>query len=125
MKDKLKVLIVEDEALVAMGLKKYLDKLGVDALNPVANGEDAIKVALHENPSLILMDIRLAGGLDGIEAAEEILKKKKIAIVFMTGYATEYIQERAQKVNPIDFLEKPVNLDKIKQIIDRESGVFK
>ncbi|MGA1823828.1 MAG: response regulator [bacterium] len=118
MKSTFKVLIVEDEALTAMGLKIYLEKLGVHALTPVANGEDAIMVALQEDPALIFMDIRLAGALDGIEAAEKILKKKKIGIVFMTGYSTDYIQERAQKVNPLGFLEKPINFRKIKQIIE-------
>lgn len=115
----LKVLIVEDERLTAKCLKLDLEDLGADALEPVAKGEDAIDIANEMNPDLILMDIRLSGGLDGIEAAEEIMQKKRIPIVFMTGYATEHIKERAQKINPFDFLEKPVNIDRIKQIIDQ------
>jgi len=118
MQYKFKVLIVEDEFLTAISLKMDLEKLGVDVLKPIAKGEDAVPVAIQENPDLILMDIRLAGGLDGIEAAEEILIKRKIPIVFMTGYATEEIKERALKVNPVDYLDKPVDINRIKQIID-------
>ncbi len=119
MMEKFKVLIVEDEILTAKMLKMDLEELGVNVLEPIAKGEDAVNVALQENPSLILMDIRLAGGLDGIEAAERILMKKKIPIVFMTGYATEEIKERALKVNPVDYLDKPVDLYKIKNILEQ------
>ncbi len=119
MADKFTVLIVEDEALIAKCLKMDLEKLGVDVLQPVAKGEDSVEVAIQENPSLILMDIRLTKGLDGIEAAEKILMKKKIPIVFMTGYATDEIKERALKVNPVDYLDKPVDIYKIGRIIDK------
>jgi len=60
----------------------------------------------------------LTGELNGIELAERIHKIKKIPIVFMSGYATEYIKERAQKFSPIAFLEKPVSLEVIKKILD-------
>jgi len=118
MKASLKILIVEDELFTAKCLKMDLEELGMHVLPPVAKGEEAIAVALDENPSLILMDIRLAGGLDGIETAEEIHLKKKIPVLFMTGYATDDIQQRAQKVFHVGFLEKPVSVDKIKEILD-------
>ena len=118
MTNKIKILIVEDEAIIAKGLKMDLEELGYLVLNPIAKGEDAVPVAIQENPTLILMDIRLAGGLNGIEAAERIILKKNIPIAFMTGYATEEIKERAQKINPLVFLEKPVDIYLLKQIID-------
>jgi CheY-like chemotaxis protein len=119
MTEKLKVLVVEDEVLTAKMLKMDLEELGVNVLETIAKGEEAVKVALQENPSLILMDIRLAGGLDGIEAAERIIQKKKIPIVFMTGYATEEIKKRALKVNPVDYLDKPVDIYRIKNILEQ------
>ena len=124
MTDKFKVLIVEDETITAKYLKMDLEKIGCDVLQPIAKGENAVPVAIQENPNLILMDIRLAGGLDGIEAAEEILIKKKIPIVFMTGYATEAMKERALKLIPVDYLEKPVDINKIKQILDKLKPYF-
>jgi len=117
-KKQKKILIVEDERLTAKSLMYDLIDLGYNALDPVAKGEDAVDIALEKDPDLILMDIRLAGGLDGIEAAEQILEKKKIPIVYMTGYATEFIKERAIITHPIGFLEKPVDMQRVKEIID-------
>jgi CheY-like chemotaxis protein len=113
----IKILVVEDEAFTARNLKIELEDLGYAVLEPIAKGEDAVPVAIEENPDLILMDIRLAGGLDGIEAAERIIAKKKIPIAFMTGYATEEIKERALKIYPLAYLEKPVDIDTINQIV--------
>ncbi len=116
--DEFKVLIVEDEILAARSLKIDLEELGIEVLKPIAKGEDAVNVAFQENPSLILMNIRLAGRLDGIEASERIIFEKDIPIVFITGYTIEEINERTLKVDPIDYLEKPVDINKIKKIID-------
>ncbi len=118
MKDKWTVLIVEDEILTAKSLQMDLEGLGATVLKPVTKGEVAVDVAIQEEPSLILMDIRLAGGLDGIETAQIIHEKQNIPIVFMTGYAAESFQERVQKVNPVGFLEKPVSVTKIKKILE-------
>ena len=119
MKKQLKVLIVEDERLTAKSLQLDMERLGAEVLEPVSSGKDAVDVALQEHPDFILMDIRLIGKLDGIDAATEIHSNKKIPIAFMSGYATEFIMERAQKINPVDFLEKPVSIAQLKQIIDQ------
>lgn len=117
MNKNLKILIVEDEAITAKCLKMDIEELGVTVLTPVAKGEDAVRIALHEKPSLILMDIRLAGGMDGVEAAEEIIRQMNIPIVFMTGFSSDYLQQRKIKTRPIEFLAKPVDIYKIIQII--------
>ncbi|MBN2104811.1 response regulator [bacterium] len=119
MKNPFRVLIVEDERLTAKSLQFYIEDLGAMVLEPVVKGEEAVEVALLEHPDLILMDIRLAGRLDGIEAAEKIHAEKNIPIVFMTGYATELVQKDAHKIHPVSFLEKPVNLDKVREIVNR------
>ena len=113
-----KVLVVEDEVLTAKSLKLDIEDLGVKVLGPVAKGENSVDIALKENPDLILMDIRLSGSMNGVEAAQQILLKKKIPIVFMTGFALKDIKGQAQKLNPIDYLEKPVDINRIKQIIE-------
>ena len=118
MANKIKILLVEDEAITAKGLKMDLEELGYEVLKPVAKGEEAISVAVQEDPALILMDIRLAGRLNGIEAAERIHSKKMIPIAYMTGYATEEIKAQALKTNPLGLLEKPVDINNIKQILD-------
>jgi CheY-like chemotaxis protein len=108
-----KVLIVEDEAITAKCLRMDLEESGIETLAPVARGEDAIRVALAENPSLILMDIRLAGEMDGIKTAQEIRERQDIPIVFMTGFLTASVKEHASKADPAGFIEKPVDIDRI------------
>ena len=123
MTKKLKVLVVEDERLTARCLCEDLIDLGVDVLLPVAKGEEAVDVALREFPDLILMDIRLAGAMNGIEAAKKIHEKKKIPIIFMSGFATEYMTEKTQGMEFLGLFEKPVMIEQLKSIIDQLSGL--
>jgi CheY-like chemotaxis protein len=117
MKRQYRILIVEDEKLTARCMYNDLKDLGFDPLEPVLKGETAVQVAFKENPDLILMDIHLAGGMNGIEAVVEIHKKNKIPVIFMSGFATEYIREKACEVNYFAFLEKPVTVEMLKPII--------
>jgi CheY-like chemotaxis protein len=114
---KLKVLIVEDEFYTARVLREDLIELDCEPLEPVAKGESAIEIALTKNPDLILMDIRLAGVMDGIEAAREIQKKQNIPIIFMSGFATEYFLKKAADIQYMAFIDKPVTLEQLKSII--------
>ncbi len=113
----MKILIAEDEILTARNLKFEIEDLGVDVMDPVVKGEEAVSLALSEHPDLILMDIRLAGDIGGIEAAERIQRKQNIPIVFMTGYAKEDFLDKINKIKPLGFLEKPVNIYLIRNII--------
>ncbi len=115
---QLKILIVEDEILTAKSLSNDLKKLGVETLDPIPKGETAVEIALKEKPDLILMDIRLAGKMDGIEAARIIKEKAKIPILFMTGYATDHIKVKTQGVDCIEFLEKPITVSQLRPIIE-------
>ena len=87
MNKKVKILLVEDEAIVAQYLSLELELEGYEVCGYVATGEEAIQKALEEKPDLILMDINILGDIDGIQAAEEILKHRYIPIIFMTGYS--------------------------------------
>lgn len=116
---RLKVLVVEDEKLTARCICEELKDLNVDPLEPVSTGEKAVAVALEEEPDFILMDIRLAGAMDGIEAAEKIHEKNKIPIIFMSGFATEYITDKAKEVEYLEFFEKPVTVENLKPVINK------
>ncbi|MDP8200664.1 MAG: response regulator [Candidatus Tenebribacter burtonii] len=122
MKKKVKILIAENEVIIAQCLKMELELKGYEVCNFVATGEEAIIEAKEENPDIILMDINLLGFIDGIDAAKEITKSKKIPIIFMTGYNDIAFFERAQKVNPVAYLEKPVEIYDIEPIIE---SIFK
>ncbi len=118
MKNIPRVLIVEDEFFIARSLFEELQELNTKPLGPVQRGETAVKVALKERPDLILMDIRLAGGMDGIEAAHKIQEKQFIPIVFMSACTTQYIIDKAKVVNSLGFIEKPVITEQIKKILE-------
>ena len=121
MEKNLKVLVVEDEAITAQAIYEDLKDAGASPLKPVPSGELAVQTALNEKPNLILMDIRLAGGLDGIEAAQQILREIKIPIIFMTGFSTDYIREKVSVIDYLAFLEKPVDIHQLEQILKKPS----
>ncbi len=115
---KIKILIVEDEVLIAQCLKMDLELMGFDVCDSVASGEEAIIKAKENNPDVILMDINLAGELDGIEAATEIVKYKNIPIMFCTGYGNKELVDRAQKIKPVAFLRKPIIITEVQTFIN-------
>ena len=115
--EKMRVLVVEDEAISAILYKKILTRLGYDVCTPVATGEDAIKTTETERPDIILMDINLIGNLDGIEAAREITSNYPTPIIFITGYSNEETRERAMELDPIAYLTKPINFDNLHGLI--------
>jgi len=118
MPDKIKLLVVEDEFLIAILLQRNLEVLGYEIGELVISGEEAIESVEKERPDVILMDIRLGGAMDGIEAAEVICARHDIPIVFMTGYSDEATMERAMKLQPVAFLIKPVGPYEIRAVID-------
>ena len=118
MKEKLKILIVEDEALSAILLGRYLKNLGCDGGKPVATGREAILRAEELGPDVIFMDIRLADDIDGIEAARVILEKRATKIVFMSAYTDTEIYHKAMTLNPLTYLVKPFEFETIGELLE-------
>ncbi len=114
-----RVLIVEDESLTAMALDSHLRRMGYEVLGFSATGEDAVLKAKRERPDIIFMDVRLAGKMDGIEAAEIIPRGVRAAIVFMTGYSTPAVIERAAAHAPAGYLVKPIDFSDINGILSK------
>ena len=113
-----KLLIVEDEFFVATLLQRNLELVGYQVCELVGTGEEAIERAEKEQPDFIVMDIRLAGEMNGIEAAREIHKRFQIPIIFMTGYSDKETIAQARELNPLACLVKPITPDHIKSVID-------
>jgi CheY-like chemotaxis protein len=125
---KMKLLLVEDEAITAMSIRKDLERMGYEVSDPIGTGEEAIRKALTEKPSVILMDINIIGDMDGIEAVEKIHDLAMIPVIYMSGYSNQAIKERAIKTGPLAYLEKPVNVREIQHILEvagsHADGVF-
>jgi CheY-like chemotaxis protein len=103
-----KILIVEDEAIPALNIKMLLNDHGYEMVDIAVSGEEAVELTGQTMPDLVLMDIALVGEIDGIEAAEQIIKQFSVPIVYLTAHADRNALERAWKTKPVAFLEKPI-----------------
>ena len=102
------VLVVEDEGLIALQLMELLSKAGYHVPDAVASGEEALEVlGRTTTPDLILMDIGLPGGMDGIETARRIREKIDIPVIFITAYTNERILSRMEGLSSVSYLVKP------------------
>nr|WP_319373868.1 response regulator [uncultured Methanobacterium sp.] len=113
-----KILVVEDERILALSLKKKLEKLGYTVTGTVSTGEDAIENAKNNEPDLVLMDIVLKGEIDGIETAAIINDLQDVPIVYLTAYADDEIIKRAVDTCPYGYIMKPYKDREIKANIE-------
>jgi len=118
-----KLLIVEDEAITALHLAAEFLKLGC-VVTTEASGEAALRHAETELPEAVLMDIHLAGKLDGIETAKVLLGRRSTSIVFMSGYERYELEERLRReIGPlVRLFPKPLRSPVIRQIFDELSS---
>jgi PAS domain S-box-containing protein len=104
-----KILVVEDEQIVALDIKQMLQRSGYAVLGPAVTGEAAIRQTIKEQPDLVLMDIRLRGDMDGIIAAQEIRRRLDIPVIYLTAFFDEETLQRAKLTEPYGYLLKPFN----------------
>lgn len=102
-----------------------IERLGHTVVDKVATGQDAIKAARIYKPDLILMDIRLQGEMDGIQAMKKIRKEENIPVIFITGNSDEIYKERIEKTEHLDFLTKPVTYSDLNKSVNFTSSVDK
>lgn len=118
MKEKFRILIVEDEALTATFLSLKFKQLGYNPLEPVYTGEESVEKVREGRPDVVLMDIQLAGDMSGIEAAEQIRSFSQIPIIFMTGYDEQELMDEAKHLNPAGYFVKPVDIHSLQEVIE-------
>jgi diguanylate cyclase (GGDEF)-like protein/PAS domain S-box-containing protein len=115
---KTKILIVEDESLVAWNIQNMLLSLGYEASAVVSTGEMAVQKARETHPHLVLMDIVLKGEMDGIAAARKIWEELGVPVVYLTAYADETTLERAKVTKPFGYLLKPFEEKELQSTIE-------
>ncbi len=120
---KISILIVEDELIIAKGIEKRLKALGYAVTDMVSSGEEAVERALETLPELVLMDINLPGGMDGVTAAEKIRSLADIPVIFLTAYTDSDTLERAKISEPFGYIIKPFQDITLKSTI--EMGLYK
>ncbi|MGB3405438.1 MAG: ATP-binding protein [Microcoleaceae cyanobacterium] len=114
----LKILIVEDEAIIAEHIAILLRNMGYCVVGIVASGEDAIATVVQTNPDLVLMDIMLQGEMDGVEAADKISQFCEIPIVYLTANADDRTLKRASNTLPFGYIIKPFKAKELQVTIE-------
>ncbi|MBF0526536.1 MAG: response regulator [Deltaproteobacteria bacterium] len=102
-----RILLVEDEFIIARNIQRDVTDLGYQVCGIAATGEEAVKLAAEEKPDLILMDIMLAGGMDGIQAAQQIGIQCAIPVIYLTAFADKEVLDRAKQASSFGYLIKP------------------
>lgn len=115
---KKKILIVEDQNIIALDLKKSLNKKGYEVAGICDNCEDAIKFTDENHPDLILMDIIINGEKNGIETAELILEKHDIPIIYLTALTDVDTYLQALQTEPNKYIMKPVEIESLERAIE-------
>jgi CheY-like chemotaxis protein len=106
-----KILIVEDEVITGLYIESILRKAGYNKIRRTGTGESAIKIARNYSPEVILMDIRLAGKMDGLHAAKEIDSFSSSHIIFMTGYQIDGVKRQSEDLKSRSFIIKPIDIN--------------
>jgi CheY-like chemotaxis protein len=102
-------MVVEDERIVAVALADQLRSQGYEIVANLGRAEQAIDRAVRAPPDLMLVDINLGGGIDGIEVVQRVCEHVRVPAVFMTAYADERTMERVARVTPIPCVRKPID----------------
>lgn len=120
---KTRILIVEDESIVAMDMQRRLEGLGYEVVGHVMRGDEALEATARREPDLVLMDIHLKGDIDGIQAAEQIKQEYRVPVIYITAYSDENTLERAKVTEPYGYILKPFQEREIHSAI--EMGLYK
>ncbi len=114
----IKILIVEDEQIVAKNIEKRLTAAGYQVVASVSTGEEAIEKVKDLSPDIILMDIKLKGKLDGIETADILRKDYQLPVIFLTSYTDEETFQRAKDTEPFGYLIKPFDTRDLNRAVE-------
>lgn len=117
-KNPVKILVVEDEAIVAEDICIRLEQLGYEIIAAVDSGQKAIDHCAQTLPDLVMMDINIKGDLDGIATAEIITKRHDVPVVFLTAYADQATLRRAKVVQPFGYITKPFQQNGLQMAVE-------
>lgn len=114
----IRLMIVEDDALVALGVRIAVQELGYEVVGLAASEPEAVKLAAETRPQIALMDIRLRGPVDGIDTARRLKTEFNIRSVFLSAYTDENTMSRVAGTYPLGFVQKPYSAGQLKAALD-------
>jgi CheY-like chemotaxis protein len=118
MRDADRILIVEDEKILAADLEKKLHGLGYRIDSIASSGEEAVRLAQERLPNLVLMDVRLSGTMDGVEAARQIQENTRVPIVYLTAYSDLFLRNPSCMQAPGLCVAKPFLISDLQNVIE-------
>jgi len=104
-----RVVVVEDEGITQMQLNRMLTREGMDVVATARSGPEGVQVVRETHPDLVLMDIRMPGGFDGLEAARRILAQQSVCIVMLTAFSNAEYKEQARQIGACGYVVKPID----------------
>lgn len=117
----MRVLIIEDDMILALSLEIMLKKLGFTEIQKTHSGEKALEVMVEFEPQLMLVDIFLGAGITGVDVVKTIQKKKNIPVVYITGNSDDYHRKLAAETNHAGYLVKPVTFTELRKTLEQEN----
>jgi two-component system, response regulator PdtaR len=115
---KAKIMIVEDEPLVALEIRESLERMGYSVPEVVDSGDEVLAAAQRSAPDLVIMDVHLKSFTDGIDAAQRLRLLGDIPVIYMTAYSNAEIRERAQRTEPAAYLLKPLSDEELQHQVE-------
>jgi len=112
-----KIIIVEDDLILSLLLEKQIQRLGYKVAAKVDNGIEAVEKIREQNPDLVLMDIKLVGEMDGVDAITKIRNFSDVPVLYLTGNSDETTRKRAHASRPVAYMVKPVDMLLLKKTI--------
>lgn len=110
------IVLVEDEMVVGLELRKTLERLGYRVSDVLTSGEGAVDYVLNNDVDLVLMDVKLQGALDGIEATNRLHESRDVPVVFITSYSDEKMLERIRQTEACGYIKKPFDKDDLASV---------
>ncbi|MBT8508450.1 hypothetical protein AZH53_08535 [Methanomicrobiaceae archaeon CYW5] len=118
MREKMKVMVVEDDAIIGMDIEHRVRRLGYEVTGVADNAEEAVELAADTKPDIALMDIRLRGDIDGIDTARMLKEQFALPVIFITAYSDLKMRSRALDLNPAGYIVKPIREVELKNTLE-------
>lgn len=118
MSERYKVLVVEDERVIAKDLALTLEGMGYQVTGSAASRDEALAACARDAPDIVLMDIRIKGPVDGIDTAKELLDRYGLQVIYLTAHADVASIDRAKRTRPHAYLLKPVKAGELQGAIE-------
>lgn len=114
-----RILIVEDEFIIAMLIEKQITRLGYEVVAKVTSGDKAIETVKSNKVDLVLMDIKIIGDMDGIETMHQIRTFSSVPVIYITGNSDPVTKQKAFETGPVGYIIKPIEMDTLRVALNQ------